>query len=441
MNKIKLSYKDSFLVDSKLFQEQARRLDSYMIHLRSVVSSADYNAKEASLNLANDKSICDKVLQIANEISSSKLKYIIVIGIGGSNLGAMAVYNALGRNLHVYNSNQPKILFLDTNNSKQIVNTIELLKKEVFSLEEVVVNIVSKSGSTTETLVNFEIIFKALLDQLKCDKKELAKRVVATTDEDSKLWKKAEENNFKKIAVPKQVGGRYSVLSPIGLLPLVLANIDIKEFQLGAKEILEQFLLNNNEMNPALISAISLYLHSVSGKNIVNNFIFNTELEAFGKWYSQLIGESVGKEYDRDGKIVNVGITPVVSIGSTDLHSVGQLFLGGPRDKFTFFIHSLENTGITVPKDLVSGDINSVIANKDLHEIMRAILDGTEAAYKKQKLPFIDISLTDISPYSIGALMQLKMVEIMLLAELFNVDAFDQPNVEAYKIETKKILI
>jgi len=438
MNKINLS-KDSVLIDADAFNREAKRLGPYFAHLREVVFNNNYDEKEASLNLSNDDTMVEEVLDIKNVLFSPRLKYIFVIGIGGSNLGAIAVYNAFGIKKDDL-THQPGIIFLDTNNSKLIASTIELIKKDIFFPEEFVINVISKSGTTTETLANFEVIYKVFLVQLKGDEEELSKRIVVTTDENSKLWEVADDHNFKKIAIPKNVGGRYSVFSPVGLLPLALVNVDIKEFQLGAKEMLNECIVKEDESNFGLVSAVSLYLHSTNGKNIVNTFVFNKELEDFGKWYSQLMGESIGKEFDRDGKNVNVGITPLVSIGSTDLHSIAQLFLGGPKDKFTFFIHCLSNTGIVVPKDLISQNTNSVIADKDLHEIMRAILGGTEETYKKQSLPFIDISLTDISPYSLGALMQLKMLEIMFLAELFNVNAFDQPNVEAYKKETKRIL-
>jgi glucose-6-phosphate isomerase len=439
-DKIQLSYRNSSMIGDQVFIDYSKKLNSYISYLHDFVSNINYEEKEASLNLVNDQSICEQVLKLAKEISSPKLKYVIVVGIGGSNLGAMAIYNALSRNMPAFSFDKPKIIFLDTNNFKLILNTIEVLKKEVSSPEEIVLNIISKSGGTTETLVNFEIIYEALVTQFNIKREVLASRVVATTDENSKLWIVAEKSNFKKISIPKKVGGRFSVLSAVGLLPLALVGIDIEELVFGAKDMLDKCVLNDVEKNPSLVSAISLYLHNKEGKNIVNTFIFNSELEALGKWYSQLVGESIGKEYDKDGKLVNIGITPIVSVGSTDLHSVAQLFLGGPKDKFTFFLHSLENTGIIVPKDLVSLDINPIIAEKDLNEIMRAIINGTEEVYKKQGLPFIDINFSEISAYSIGAFMQLKMVETMLLAHLFNLDAFDQPNVEAYKIETKKIL-
>jgi glucose-6-phosphate isomerase len=439
-NKIQFSYKDSALVGFDVLVEQAEKIKSYISYLGDFVSTVNYEEKEASLNLVNDSSICERVFELVKEISSHKLKYVIVIGIGGSNLGAMAIYNALGKNMPAFSFNKPKIIFLDTNNFKLILNTIEILKREVNHPDEIVLNIISKSGGTTETLVNFEIIYKALLTQFNLKREDLASRVVATTDENSKLWEVAEKSNFKKISIPKKVGGRFSVFSSVGLLPLALVGVDIEELVFGAKEMLSKCILNDIDKNPSLVSAILLYLKNKEGKNIVNTFIFNSELEALGKWYSQLVGESIGKEYDKDGKLVNIGITPIVSIGSTDLHSVAQLFLGGPKDKFTFFIHSLENTGIIVPKDLASRNINPIIAEKDLNEIMRAILNGTKEAYKNQDLPFVDINFSDISPYSIGAFLQFKMMEIMFLAHLFNIDAFDQPNVEAYKIATKKIL-
>ena len=152
------------------------------------------------------------------------------------------------------------------------------------------------------------------------------------------------------------------------------------------------------------------------------------------------MGDSLGKELNREGEEVRIGITPITSIGSTDLHSMLQLFLGGPNDKFTVFVHSLSNSGVSVPKDIIFKDILPIIAGKEVNEVMRAILSGVQITYQKQKLAYLDLEIKDISAYSLGALLQLKMIETMYLAELFNINAFDQPNVESYKLETKKIL-
>lgn len=153
------------------------------------------------------------------------------------------------------------------------------------------------------------------------------------------------------------------------------------------------------------------------------------------------MAESLGKEFDRNGRKVNVGITPTVSVGSTDLHSVAQLYLGGPYDKFTTFI-SIENSRsrLLVPLRDDYSDLVPGIDGKSLDEILSAILEGTKEAFRKDKRPFIEISLPDKSESAIGQFMQLKMIETMYLGHLLNVNPFDQPDVEKYKKETRRIL-
>ena len=181
-----------------------------------------------------------------------------------------------------------------------------------------------------------------------------------------------------------------------------------------------------------MTSAAILYLLSQQGKNINDNFIFLPQLESMGKWYRQLMGESVGKE----GK----GITPTVSIGSTDLHSVGQLYLGGPKDKITTFIYATEELAeTTVPEKLIYGLV-PVIKGKKIHSIMNAIVQGTKIAYKNQELPHMEIGFDKIDEEALGEFLQFKMIEMMYLGHLMNVNTFDQPHVELYKVETKKIL-
>ncbi len=170
-------------------------------------------------------------------------------------------------------------------------------------------------------------------------------------------------------------------------------------------------------------------------------FLFAPCLESLGKWYRQLLAESIGKEFDRDGKVVHCGIMPTVSIGSTDLHSMGQLYLAGPNDKMTTFVSVQNHTrSVSIPKKGVFNGLVEGIYGKTSTEIMNAILKGIKRTYQKKKIPFCEIVLDDISPKSLGEFMQFKMMEVMFLGELFNVNVFDQPNVESYKIETKRIL-
>jgi len=191
--------------------------------------------------------------------------------------------------------------------------------------------------------------------------------------------------------------------------------------------------LNENLFeNPAALSAAITYIHYKRGRNILVNFLFASDLEGLGKWLSQLIGESLGKEKNLKDEIVNVGITPVVST-AVDLHSMSQLYLAGPMDKFTNFVKIKKNkNNIKIP----DGETKT----QTLAEITDAIISGVESAYAKRKLPFAEITLEDKTEKSIGEFLQFKMMEIMFLAGLLEINAFNQPNVEEYKVVTRKIL-
>ena len=174
---------------------------------------------------------------------------------------------------------------------------------------------------------------------------------------------------------------------------------------------------------------------------INDNFIFAPQLESVGKWYRQLMGESIGKETDLTGTTVHTGITPTVSVGSVDLHSVTQLYLGGPRDKVTTFVSTAaHDSDAKVPADQMFPTLVEHLGGVSASKIMNAILQGVKKTYKSQGLPFMEIELESVSPREIGAFFQFKMIEMMYLGKLLNINTFDQPQVELYKIETKKIL-
>jgi glucose-6-phosphate isomerase len=237
--------------------------------------------------------------------------------------------------------------------------------------------------------------------------------------------------------MPAKVGGRYSVLAAVGLLPLLSVGLNVESLRQGARDILDQCL---GKDNVAAKSAAALASNLKAGKHINDNFFFHPELESLGKWYRQLMGESVGKQQDRSGKTVHTGITPTVSHGSTDLHSVGQLYLGGPKDKFTTFVSTTHSSELNVPTERVWPDLVPMITGKSATKIMAAILDGTKVAYGKAKLPYMEVVLDGLDEHSIGSYLQFKMLEMMYLGELLHVNPFDQPNVESYKIETKRLL-
>ncbi len=423
---MKFLYKDSALFEEKNILETANKLSEYISHLNDVAKKNNYEDAEASINLPFDDELLTKVSNLKEKKITENLKYILVIGIGGSNLGTKAIYDSVFGYYDLLEKNRyPKIIFLDTQDGAVLSKTKNLING-LSSKEEILINAISKSGGTTETAANLEVIYEALKNKFG----EIDDRIVVTTDENSKMQKAAEVKKIEFLNLPKNVGGRYSVFSAVGLFPLIVAGLDIVKLRRGAQNMRDVCL--KKEDNPAAISASIIYLHYKQGKNINDNFIFMPQLESLGKWYRQLQGESLGK----DGK----GTTPTVSIGSTDLHSVGQLYLGGPKDKITTFTYGEgEKDQVLVPQKT---DFNLVyaIAGKPIKKIIDAITHGVKKAYQNQRLPFMEVVLKDASEESLGEFMQFKMIETMYLGSLMGVNAFDQPQVELYKTETKKIL-
>lgn len=437
---MELHYKDSARIDENALKEAAERLEPYRDYLGKILGHNEYDAPECSVNLPIDQQMIPVVKVVKKSKVSKKLKYIVVVGIGGSNLGTKAVYDALFGFFDVIEPKRfPKIIFLDTNDSQFLERFNDFLTKRIKTPDEILLNIISKSGTTTETVANLEIIAETF--QKKFGNESLRDRLVITTDENSKLWNLGKEKNLTLLPIPENIGGRYSVFSAVGLFPIAAAGIDIEGFCEGASTMRKNCIENELELNPALISAALLYLNAQNGKTINDNFFFVPQLESLGKWYRQLMGESIGKETNREGETVHAGITPTVSIGSTDLHSVGQLYLGGPLDKFTTFV-SVRNVPnpMILPEKMFTGNLVETLQNKSARNIMDAILEGTKMAYSKKELPFMEIVMPEISAFALGEFLQFKMIEMMYLGKLMNVDAFDQPNVELYKIETRKIL-
>ena len=434
---MKFTYKGA-LVPKKELDKSLKKLEEYTKKLKGVVKakSSYINEDEASINLPEDKRVLQDVLAMVKKKKTRCLRYVFVIGIGGSNLGTKAVYDALFSDNNIADLTvYPKLIFLDTNNPELMSKIPQLITKKVKKSKQVSVVLISKSGGTLETMTNFETLIGALNKELR----DINQRIVAITGEGSKLWNKSKEVGIDTLPVPPKVGGRYSVLSPVGLFPLGLIGVDIKSLLQGALSIRNKILSSKPEQNSAAISAAITYYHNKNGKNINNLYFFVPALESLGKWHQQLMAESLGKEHDKNGKRVFAGVTPMTSIGSTDHHSLMQLYLGGPNDKTTAFISVEKRDKVAVPKKLFL-NLTPSVKGRTLESIMNAVLEGTEITYTKQKRPFTDIKLERLNEFSLGEFMQFKMLEIMYLAQLLNINAFDQPHVELYKTETKKIL-
>jgi glucose-6-phosphate isomerase len=441
MKAINFQYKETSHVAANdveaLFKKLAPELEKVRDLTQTSIDAA-YKTDYASLPVPADEAIIDSVKKVVTEKKDLKPTMLILIGIGGSNLGTLAIHEALSGNF--YNEKNPEISFYsaDTVDPDKLSDQLFLMEQELQKGKNVILNVVTKSGTTTETIANFEL-FLQLLKKYKPE--DFHNYVVVTTDEGSKLAHFAQEKNFSLLTLPPQVGGRYSVFTAVGLFPLGLLGADIEQLCLGARMGVLNGAHDDLDNNLAAQSAIIKYALYKKGIAINDLFVFSTRLTSVALWYRQLMGESIGKEYNRDKKQVEVGITPTVSVGSTDLHSVGQLYLGGPRDKYTTFLTVDQYaSNVSVPNMPEFEQFVPHIQGKPFATVMDAILEGVKQAYKEGERPYSVLSLPELDELSLGQLLQFYMVEMIYLGYLLKVNPFDQPNVESYKKETRRIL-
>lgn len=437
METIPFDYKDSCLISSDDLQNLQKVLLPEINRIQQA-RNTDYSTDYASVNLPFDTELLSTIFATVKEKKSLSPTSLVVIGIGGSNLGTIAVLEAL-RGKFYNEHHEVNVYFVDTVDSDNISDIAELVERDLATGNNIVLNVISKSGTTTETIANFEIFLEILKSHRPYNYHNF---VVATTDKDSALWKLGKEEEFALLAIPDNVGGRYSVFSAVGLFPLCFLDIDIEELVQGAQNGFVSSTQAQLHTNYAALSAATLLAHYKQGSiTIHDTFLFSVALEGLGAWYRQLSAESLGKAYNKNNELINTGILPTISIGSTDLHSVAQLYLAGPYNRFTTFIAVGKNqSDAMVPDYAIFETLVPHIQNKPLAAIMNAILRGTQRAYQNDKRPFITMTLPEKSAYYIGQLMQIKMIEIMYLGFLLNINPFDQPQVENYKRETKNIL-
>lgn len=425
-NSRSLTYKKESKNPNKL---SVSKIDSEIELIKKEIKKG-YDTDYASFSLVDDTKSLNEIVKFSKTYTDYST--IVVIGIGGSNLGTQTVFESImGKNSNLLNDK--KMFFADTVDSSTIKTICEILDSDIKSGKKVLVNVVSKSGGTTETIANYSVIEKVLLK----NKLDLSNHVVITTNFQSKLWEFGEKEKIPCLAIPTLVGGRYSVFSSVGLFPLAAYGLNIRKLITGAKDMRDKCLKKTG--NLAKNSALEIYSNYSSGKNICETFIFGNDFECLGKWYRQLMGESIGKQFNKQGKVVWNGMTPTVAMGSNDLHSMAQLYLGGPMDKYVMFILPKENSVVKIGNNKEFDTLVKGIQGKTLEQIMDAIVKGIQGAFAKQKRPFSTFKLNRTLE-DIGGLLQLKMFEIVFLARLMNVNPFDQPNVEEYKIETKRFL-
>ena len=362
------------------------------------------------------------------EKAAARLKSIsdttVVIGIGGSYLGSKAVIEALAHSFSPYLKQKSihQTLFAGQNICEDYLSElIEILDERNYSII-----VISKSGTTTEPAIAFRILKEHL--ENKVGKKEAEKRIIAITDETKgALRSMADANKYETFTIPDNVGGRYSVLSPVGLLPIAVSGFNIKALVEGAKDM--ELLTRKNKdttTNPALLYAAARNLLLNEGRSIEIMVGFTPKLHFFAEWWKQLYGESEGK----DGK----GLFPAAVEFTTDLHSLGQYIQDGQKIIFETII-SVKNPSrtIVIPSLQDDSDQLNYLAGCRLSEINRNAEDGTILAHKDGQVPVIKIEIPTLDEYYLGQLIYFFEIACGISGYILDVNPFDQPGVEAYK--------
>lgn len=364
---------------------------------------------------------------------------LVVLGIGGSALGPIATQTALQ---HPFYNNLPRELrrgpklFVPDNADPEL--NASLL--DVLDLEQTVFNVITKSGTTAETMAAFLYFREALAKRVGTSK--LANHLILTTDpKKGALRQIVEREGYPSLPLPSNVGGRFSELTSVGLFPAAVTGIDISEMLAGAAFADKRCQEKDPLKNPAAMNALIQFLLDKKGKNMVVMMPYAQRLKDVADWFRQLWAESLGKHVDRQGNVVNVGPTPVKALGVTDQHSQVQLYAEGPFDKVFNFIF-VDEFQTNAPLVNPYPDINelSYLDGKSFEQLIKAEGEATELALTEAGRPNVAHHFPAVNAFTLGQYYYLLEMQTAFAGELYNINAFDQPGVEAGKIATYALM-
>lgn len=367
----------------------------------------------------------ERIISVAKRIREN-YDALVVVGIGGSFLGAKAVIEAVNG---LYPDDKFQIYYLG--NTLSSAYTAQLVKH--LADKRFAINVVSKSGTTTEPSVAFRIL-KGFLEK-KYGHEYLKDAVIATTDkEKGALLQEAKTEGYDAFVIPNDIGGRFSVITPVGLIPIACANIDIKEFIRGVRDGEKQYSVKDYHNNPAYYYAAIRYLLNVTGHYAAEMFVsYEPQNKSISYWLKQLLDESEGK----DGK----GLLCTSAIFTTDLHSMGQFIQQGTPCLFETIINSEKPIAdITVPYDELNLDNLNYLAGKKLSDINKKAYEATLEAHTSEHTPANIVSVEKMDAYNLGNLMYYFFRATAFSAYLLGVNPFNQPGVEVYKTNMFKLL-
>lgn len=389
------------------------------------------------MNLGYNEELVSEINAFAESVKG-KFENLLILGIGGSALGGIAVTEAL---LKPYwnllsaeqRNNCPRIFFVDNIDPDQLQGMLNAV-----DLKKTLVNVITKSGSTAETMSAFMIIKEKMEKELGAGFKD---HVVATTDAKLGILRKiADEEGFRSFIVPDDVGGRFSVFSAVGLLPFALVRINIGRMLEGVRDMDKELSNPDISKNIAAQNAVVQYLMAENGKDIQVMMPYSSRLRFISDWYVQLWAESLGKEKDLDGKVINAGPTPTKAVGATDQHSQIQLFNEGPNNKVINFIRVKEfDVDLKIPEVYMNTGID-YLGGKTMNDLINAEADSTAVALSDFNRPNMTISIPKVDEYYLSQLLYMFEVQTAIAGGLYNIDTFNQPGVEQAKNYTYALM-
>lgn len=369
------------------------------------------------------------------------IEAVLILGIGGSALGPYAIDSAI-RGPHPVqigvDKKNPRLYVMDNVDPGFCAAMLGQLNPK-----KLAVCVIAKSGGTAETISTFMITHEWMAKAI--GSKKAAKRIAAVTDQNKgDLLAIAKAEKFATFYVPGNVGGRFSVFSPVGLLPAALCGIDIQKILRGARDANQAGWMRELDDNPSLRSAMVHHaLDTRRGKKTEIVFAYSNYLWGAAFWYRQLWAESIGKRVNRAGEVVHTGQTPVAALGVTDQHSQVQLYMEGPNDKMiTFWAVEKPRIEIKIPaaKNFAKYDSASYLQKKNLSDLFHAERRATESALTQAGRPNCRWTLQKVDEYQLGMFFQLLEFQTAFAGEFYGIDAFDQPGVELAKKLTNGLM-
>lgn len=375
--------------------------------------------------LQDHEKLFESIHSLREEISS-KAEVFVVIGIGGSFLGARAVHDALTPYFDLH-KNGIEVIYVGHHMSGSYLNKLIQYLED----KEIYINVISKSGSTMETALAFRVLRQYIENRYG---EKAVERIIVTTDPEKGILKQIAENEgYRQFSIPQNIGGRYSVFTPVGLLPIAMAGINIEQFINGAKKAAIELKEENLEHNHAYQYAVMRNILYNQGYSVELLASFEPSLKKFHEWWMQLFGESEGKE----GK----GLFPTCVTFSTDLHSIGQFIQEGNPILFETLIHFHElDEDYIVPFDPRNEDGLNYLAGRTFNEINAISKQGTAIAHSEGGVPVIQLEMAKLDAFHLGYLIYFFMKACAMSARLIDVNPFDQPGVEAYKKKMLELL-